>query len=215
MARAAILTGVLLAGAIQSGCNVVGAMADTYERSATHTVKAQYTGLGGKSFAVLVAADRNIQSQVPMLVEEFTRRMTERLSAPGNVPLPSGFVPATDALAFTYRNPTWHLRTPAKLAADLGGVDQVVMVEITEFRLHEPGNRYVWNGRASARISVADATADEFTFDRVVDVKYPDTDGLGQEQLQESQVLSALLVRLLDRSSWLFYDHEEKVRPDY
>ena len=211
----AAVAGIILAGATMSGCDVVGAVADTYERNATHEVKAEYRGLEGKSFAVLVAADRSIQSQVPMLVEEFTRRMTTRLSAPGNVPLPSGFVSATDALAFGYRNPTWHLRTPAKLCEELGGVDHVIMVEITEFRLHEPGNKYVWSGRASARISVGDAHEDEFVFDRVVDVKYPDGEGYSQEELQSSQVMSALLVRLLDRASWLFYDHEEMMRPEY
>lgn len=213
--RAALLGAAILAAAAMSGCNVVGAVADTYERNASHTVKADYTGLSGKSFAVLVAADRNIQAQMPMLVEEFTRRMTDRLSAPTNVPLASGFVSASDALAFTYRNPTWHLRTPSKLAQDVGGVDQVIMIEITEFRLHEPGNKYVWDGRASARISVADAATDEFIYERVVDVKYPDKEGFSQEELQQAQVMSALLVRLIDRSSWLFYDHEEKLRADY
>ncbi len=213
--RAALLGVILAAGATMSGCNVVGAMADTYERSASHTVKADYQGLGGKSFAVLVSADRNIQSQMPMLVEEFTRRVTDRLSARTNIPLPSGFIPASDALAFSYRNPTWHLRPPSKLAADIGDVDRVIMIEITEFRLHEPGNRYVWDGRASARISVADATSDEFVYERVVDVKYPDKEGYSQEELLEAQVMSALLVRLVDRSSWLFYDHEEKIRADY
>lgn len=212
------LAGMLLAAGVVAnlaGCNVVGAVADTYERNATHTVKAEYRGLEGKSFAVLVAADRSIQSQMPMLVEEFTRQMTDRLSAPTNVPPASGFVTANDALAFGYRNPTWHLRTPARLAQDLGGVDQVVMIEIIEFRLHEPGNKYVWDGRASARISVGDARADEFVFDRVVNVKYPDGESYSQEELQASQVMSALLVRLRDRAAWLFYDHEEKKRPDY
>lgn len=203
------------AGLLMSGCNVVGAVADTYERSASHTVPADYRGLEGKSFAVLVNADRNIQSQFALLVEEISRRMTDRLSAPGNVPLPSGFVPATDTLSYAYRNPTWHLRSPERLAKDLGGVDRVVVIEITEFRLHEPGNRYVWDGRASARVSVGDPTTDEFVYERIVDVKYPDGEGYGQEQLQEAQVSSALLVRLLDRASWLFYDHEEKMRPDY
>jgi hypothetical protein len=198
-----------------SGCNVVGAVADTYERNATHDVKAEYRGLEGKSFAILVGADRSIQSQMPMLVEEFTRRMTTRLSAPGNVPLPSGFIPASDALAFGYRNPTWHLRAPAKLAEDLGGVDRVIMIELIEFRLHEPGNKYVWDGRASARVSVGNPENDEIDFERVVDVKYPDGESFSSDELESSQVMSALLVRLLDRASWLFYDHEEAKRPDY
>lgn len=198
-----------------SGCSFVGAVADTYERNATHDVKAEYRGLEGKSFAVLVAADRSIQSQMPMLVEEFTRRVTSRLSAPGNVPLPSGFIPASDALAFGYRNPTWHLRTPARLGQELGGVDRVIMIELIEFRLHEPGNKYVWDGRASARVSVGDAENDEIAFDRVIDVKYPDGESFSNDELESAQVMSALLVRLVDRASWLFYDHEEAKRPDY
>lgn len=211
----ALMVGGIATVAGLSACGIVGAMADTYERNATHTVKAEYRGLEGKSFVVLVNADRSIQSQAPMLVEEFTKRLTDRLSAPTNVPRPSGFIKPNDALAFGYRNPTWHLRAPAKLSQDLGGVDQVIMIEITEFRMHEPGNKYVWDGRASARISVGDSTDDDFVFDRVVEVKYPDGESYSQEDIQGSQVMSALLVRLLDRASWLFYDHEEMMRPEY
>lgn len=211
----AMVVGGIATVAGLSACSFVGEVADTYERNATHTVKAEYRGLEGKSFVVLVNADRSIQSQAPMLVEEFTKRMTDRLSAPTNVPRPSGFIKANDALSFGYRNPTWHLRAPAKLAEDLGGVDQVIMIEITEFRMHEPGNKYVWDGRASARISVGDAKDDDFVFDRVVEVKYPDGESYSQEEIQGSQVMSALLVRLLDRASWLFYDHEEMMRPEY
>jgi hypothetical protein len=202
--------GIVAVGVLGSaGCQVIGAVASTVERTTPKKVKAEHLGLQDATFAVLVQCDRGIQSEQPLLVEELSRRMTQRLSAATNVPRAKGFVPADDVLAFTYRNPAWHLRTPDRLAKDLGGVDRVIIVEVTEFRLHEPGNQYLWSGRATARVSVGNSASGEFDFDRVVSVRFPDSEGMGPEDIGRQEVGSVLLSRLVDRASWLFYDHEE------
>lgn len=198
-----------------SGCAIIGAAADTYERTSSKTVKADYLGLEGKSFVVLVTSDRGIQSEHPLLLEEISTRMSSRLSQHENKPRPSGFIPPTEALSYCYHNPAWHLRSPDRLSKDLGGAERIIIIEVTEYRLHDPGNKYLWNGHAAARVSVGDSSTGEFVYDQVINIKYPDSEGFGQEDITRDQVTSVLLSRLVDRMSWLFYEHEEKTRPDY
>lgn len=193
-------------------CSVVGAIAANADREGSHKVPAAVRALEGKSFAVLVQADRSIQGEHPLLVEYLTRNIVRRLAAAENSPRASGFVPADDVLKFTYDSPSWPLKSKAELAEALGGVERLVIVELIEYRLHDPGNRYVWDGRAAATVSVfegASAVSELALAEKSVSVKFPDSLGQDEEQLSARVVNSAIAQRLIDRASWLFYDHEE------
>ena len=64
------------------GCQIVGlaaVMAETYKRTGKQEIKAEYTGLVGKSFAVIVATDRVLMAEHPRLQSEVTTIVSQRL----------------------------------------------------------------------------------------------------------------------------------------
>ncbi|MCE7975399.1 MAG: hypothetical protein DYG92_13920 [Leptolyngbya sp. PLA1] len=204
--------GLALLSLFLGACSAIGAIAANADREGSHKVPASVRALDGKSFAVLVQADRSIQGEHPLLLEYLTRNITQRLAASENSPRASGFVPADEVLKFTYDAPSWPLKSKAELSAALGGVERLVIVELIEYRLHDPGNRYVWDGRAAATVSVfegSSSTSELALSEKSVSVRFPDSLGQAEEQLNVRVVNSALAQRLIDRVAWLFYDHEE------
>lgn len=210
---------LLLCGAL-AGCQLVGGMAAAYQETASHEVKAMYRGLEGKSFAVLVSADRTIQGEHPGLVEFVTERMVERLSASTNVPRAGGFVPAAESISYMARTPGWPAKPMLELGKELGGVQRLILVELGEYRLTEPGNIYEWNGAAAANVSVfeldsGEAKSEMAAMDRTITVTFPDKKSMTPADITQQVVTSALAGRIIDRASWMFYDHEEKIKMPY
>lgn len=201
-----------------TGCQAVGFMAESYRRDSTREVKAEYPGLEGKSFAVVVTADRMIEADHPGIVDRLCAKMTERLSNPANLPRAGGFVPAKQVLRYLYDNPGWPARPLSELAKGLGGVERLIYVELTEYRLHEPGNPYEWAGVASASVSVLELdglSPDDFAVEKYITVKFPDEKGVNPNQISAEGMTSALSLRLIDRTTWLFYNHQEPYYPKY
>jgi hypothetical protein len=193
MARLVTLGVLSCASGLMGGCalgQLAGGMAASAERTGTKDVKAKYAGLDGKSFAVVVAADRAIQvdhpGEVILLTREIARRLSEETEA-------SGWVPPDKVLAFQSRRPGWVAMSPAALAKELG-VERLVFVDLSEFALHEPGNPHVWAGAAAGSISVIEADGefpDESAFKESIRVSFPDSDGLGPQQVEECGLHSA------------------------
>lgn len=199
------------------GCalgQLVGGMAASAEREGSREVKAKYRGLEDKSFAVFVAADRTIQAEFPQIVPAFTQEITRRLSENAGA---SGVLPADDVLQFQFQRPDWVAKSSAEIAKLLE-VERLVFVELDEFTLNEPGNRYEWRGVAAATISVIErdsAQGEAYSssapaFREAVRVRFPDSQGQTLDNLAAQTVLSELSRRFCERSAWLFYDHEEK-----
>lgn len=203
---------------VLGGCAIgalFGGMAQSYNETASHTVEAEYTGLQGKSYAVIVAADRSIEADFPGLVAELTTRIDARLRASAGS---LGHVPATQVLSYIYNTPGWPARSREELAKDLGGPDRLVYLDLTEFRLNDPGNAYLWNGAAVGNVGVFEMDGplpEDYAYEKTVAIRFPDKEGFGPTDFSREQVVSVLLKRFVDRASWLFYDHEEKIMPDY
>ncbi|NUQ67871.1 MAG: hypothetical protein HUU18_06275 [Phycisphaerales bacterium] len=219
--RVALVALGAAAWASLSGC-YAGALIESYKRSSTKTVSAEYTRLEGKSFAVVVAADRAIQADHPLLTDHITSRVTERLSAGTNVPVAGGFVPAPMVLKYMYNTPGWSTASRVELAKALGGegqtVERIIYIDLYEYRLADPGNKYEWDGVAAGTVSVyeIDSTLpEEPAFERTIQVRFPGKKGIGPEQMDRVSVTSALALRFVDRASWLFYSHEEPYYPEY
>jgi hypothetical protein len=213
---------IAIAGAIGAlllggGCQIVslvGMMAETYKETGTKEIKAEYTGLTGKSFAVIVAADRILMAEHPRLQSEVTTIVSMRLREHSGA---TGFVPPESLMKFQVDTPRWKAMSAKDLAEELG-VERLVYVELTDFRLREAGNAYLWSGRASANVSVLEADGsidDEFIFRKSVAVDFPDQDGFTPEDYSAEYVTTRLRTRLCDRIVWLFHDHEEPYYPDY
>ncbi|TVQ30408.1 MAG: hypothetical protein EA376_13165 [Phycisphaeraceae bacterium] len=198
----------LALGLAAPGCQLAGGMLASYERTGSHSVKAEYTGLEGKRFAVLVAADRMIQANHPQLVAQVTTAVTARLVTEIEH---GGFVPPQAILQFQYDRPRWTAMGYSDLAAELG-VERLVFVDLYEFRLNEPGNMYLWDGLAAAMVGVVETDgfmADEFIYTKEISVGFPDGQGFGPQEFTAPQISAVLRSRLVDRASWLFYDHKE------
>lgn len=203
------------------GC-YAGALIESYKRGSTKTVSAEYTRLEGKSYAVVVAADRAIQADHPLLTDHITSRVTERLAVNTNIPVAGGFVPAPMVLKYMYNTPGWSTASRTELANVLGGpgqrVDRIIYIDLYEYRLADPGNQYEWDGVAAGTVSVfeIDSTLpEEPAFERTIQVRFPGKKGIGPEQMDRVSVTSALALRFIDRASWLFYQHEEPYYPEY
>jgi len=209
----------LAVGAIAgfSGCQaaeLVGGMVESYKRSSTRTIAAEYEGLVDKDFAVLLAADRSIQSAHPQVVPRLTTLITERLASNADA---SGVVPAGAVLQFQFNRPSWSAMTYGELTEEFG-VDRLIVIDLYEYRLHEPGNAYLWEGSAAAQVGVVEADGplgDDFAFTKRINVAFPDSRGYGKADLTATQVSSVLQSRFTDRVSWLFYEHEEPYYPEY
>lgn len=196
------------------GC-VFGALAESYKRTGTRSIGAKYAGLTGKSFAVVVAADRVIQADYPDLVAQLTVTISERLKERASA---SGYVPGVRVLEYQYSNPRWVTMTLDELAREVGPVERLVFIDLQEYRLHDAGNQYLWNGVASGFVGVTEADGpipDEYAYSEAINVSYPDTEGLGPEQIPLDTVSIVLTDRFIDRVTWLFFEHEEPYYPDY
>lgn len=215
--RRTFALGVLASLAGLPGCfvgEIAGGMIESHRRTSTKTVEPEYRGLSGKSFAVVVSADRLIQSDHPEVVARMTVELAERLKDPAGA---TGYVPGQTVLAWQYSNPRWVTMSHAEIAKALG-VQRLVVLEVIEYRLNDPGNQYVWQGVAAGTLGVVEADtdfSDEFAFTKSLRVKFPDKDGFGPSELPRAAVNTELTRRLMDRASWLFYEHEEKYYPDY
>jgi hypothetical protein len=200
---------VMLAGA--SGCGAasfLGGMASNSDRAGEKTVQAEYTKLTGKSFAVVVAADRSISGEFPDIVPLLTREMTKRIAENSDA---SAMVPADDILRFQYQRPGWVAMSPRDLAKELE-VDRLIFVDLHDYSLTDPGNSYVWNGSATGVVNVLEvenSRTGEFAFKKSIRVKFPDKDGMSPYQIPQAAVATELARRFINRASWAFYQHEE------
>ncbi|MGP1272633.1 MAG: hypothetical protein ACTS22_04815 [Phycisphaerales bacterium] len=210
--RLRMLSLALLGGlaAAQLGCEIIAFpffIAKEIDKQGSHIEPAQYTGLEGRSVAVLVSADRSVQANFPGVVPEISVSLAERIREHVDI---TGYVPGRVMLAFQYENPSWSALAYGELAEKLG-VERLVVVDLREFRLNDPGNRYLYDGVADAAIGVVEADGpypDDIAYELFVNVTFPDAGGFGPEDFTSQQVMSVLMKRFLDRASWPFYDAE-------
>jgi len=199
------------------GCIVptlLGGMMESYKQTSTQTIPLEYDGLAGNAFALTVTADRRIQSQDSGLLARLTGAMTARLIENAGA---TGVVPASTMLELQYSTPHWAAMDYQQLC-ELLKVDQLIIVDVYEYRLNEPGNAYLWEGRATAQVGVVEAggvLGNDFVFSKTVTVGFPDGEGFGPADMPAQVVAQRLQQRLIDRVTWLFYDHEEAYYMDY
>lgn len=205
LAAAALAAG---ASAVLSGCQVVGFAAKAAYEQGSHAVPAEYEGLRGNDFAVIVNMDQSLRASEPRLAAILTNAITRQLG--GQEVGATGAVPGPRVLEFMYNNPSWPSWSYQRLADEFT-VSRIVVIDLYEYRLYEPGNRYVWNGRAAARVGVfeADLGTEEFAFTSDVQVPFPDETGVTTRERSKGNVESNLQARLVTRIAWLMFDHEE------
>ncbi len=199
----------VLAGGAGAGCNIVGIagpIAKAIDDAGTTVFPAQYTGLEGKTFAVMVEADAVMRVNSPRIVNVVTNGVTRQLSQ--NV-IHAGFVPGPRVLEFQFSTPRSQMWEPLRIADELT-VDRLVKIELVEYRLNEPGNATIWEGRAIARVEVyeAELEGNEPVYTQEVRVAFPDGTGFSRQEIPGRAVEANLQQRLIDRISWLMYEVE-------
>jgi hypothetical protein len=200
-----------LAAAALPGCFIpaaIGGMAESYHRTGKSKFQAEYTGLAGKSFAVVATGSRMMEADHPGLTARLIQRINDRLILNAN---PAYAIPSGDLLTVLYNTPQWPAMTRGEVAEMLG-VERLVVVEIIEYSLHEPGNQYVWDGVAAVLVQVFEADSglpDDPVYEKTIRITFPDQKGFLRTDIPEAAVTSELSNRVVNRVAWLFYDHEE------
>lgn len=195
---------------VAAGCAMLGVMADTYERTGSKVVYADYEGLKGKTFAVVVAADRSIQASDPRAVARLTNSITGQLLTNQEKIGFAGFVPGPKVLEFQYNTPSWTSWSYSRLADEFV-VDRLILVDLYEYRLHEPGNPHTWEGVIAGRVGVieADTGSEDFAYQKEIRVRFPDAQGYTSRDISPTSMRATLEKRFVDRVSWLMFEHEE------
>jgi predicted small secreted protein len=206
----------LSAAAVTTSCNIVGgigAMAQLADEQKMLEIPAQYDDLADKTVAVLVDVDLSTRYEHPRLVDTVAQYVSFRIAE--NVPS-ARLVSPSHILQWQYRTPQWSTLPYSEMTAQLG-VDRIVYIDISEYRLNPPGNRYEWEGIAAADVNIIERDGmdpDMFAETYTVSAKFPFDSGLGPETLSAEMVETALLNDFIRRTAWLFYLHQEPKHPD-
>jgi hypothetical protein len=213
MSRLVAVITVVLACA---GCQVpalVSAVGHNIEREKKIEVLAKYAGLDNRSAAVLVKADMGTLYEHPTALPNIAVNLSQRLYE--NVPGIRVLDPRT-VMNFQYQKPNWAAMPLGQIADELD-VDRVVVVDIYEYRLHPPGNRWMWEGVAAAHVGVAERDGidpDEMVDQWNVAAKFPPQEATARDQLNQTLVQNGLLSTFVRNTAWVFYDHIEDKYPD-
>ena len=172
-------------------------------------VKSQYTDLANRSVAIVVSMSDYAEFNHPNAKQAITEQMAQRVQT--NVPGVIMTSPA-DILKWQKDNPYWATRPPSMLVKQLK-VERLVLVEIGEYRTHEPGDKHVLRGVISASINIVEAEAadpDNFGASFTRDVMYPEPDEskIGRVGESESKIEARTLLRFCETASGIFYDHK-------
>jgi len=193
------------------GCIVpalLGGMAESHRRTGSATHPAQYERIEGKTFAVVCSTSRVIEAEHPGITARINQRVNDRLIQNAN---PSYAIPSNDLLTVLYNTPQWPAMTREDLAKLLG-VERLIVIEIVEYRLNEPGNQYVWNGAVAGVVSVYEsdsALPNDPIYEKAISIVFPDSTGYMRTDIPEAAVTAELSNRFINRTSWLFYEHDE------
>lgn len=191
-----------------AGCEAAGWLAQGFEPAAPPMlVKAEYHGLDNQRVAVLVDADLETMYQHPLAQLEVAQLLTERLAA--NVPGVS-VIDARQVVDFQQRNIYWNTSTYSDLAKRLN-VNRLVLVDLSEYRLHEPGNVHLWRGTVAASVGVAAADSDhpdDLAYQTVTTVSYPPDKPMGAIKADERTIRLGMLDLFARAVVGKFHDHE-------
>lgn len=210
---AAIATTALVAATACAPLNALGVIGNEIERNKKIEVLAEYEGLENRTVAVIVDADASVRYEFPTMTTTIAANVAYRVQT--NVRGTSVLAPATVA-QWQYQTPAWTTLPYGQIAEELG-VDRVVLVEIYEFRLNPPGNKYMWDGAGSATVSIIEREhpePDAFAENFDIRVNFPGGEARPRESLSPQLMFQGLMTRFTQKVAWLFYTHLEDKYPD-
>ena len=201
---------------VLEGCQIFGiasVVGQNIEREKKVEVLAEYDGLRNQTVAIVVQTDMSTLYQFPKLVAEVCVNMSRRLAQ--NVEGIQVLDPRI-VLDWTYHQPGWETMPYGEVCEELG-VERLVWIDVFEFRLNPPGNRWQWDGVAGASIGIVELDGfDSDAFAETYDVsgEFPKIAELGRESSTEERIEMGLLATFIEEAAWLFFDHIEDKYPD-
>jgi len=199
---------LLVAALSLSGCEAAGWLAQGLEGSAPPIqVEAEYQGLQNQRVAVLVDAKLDTMYRHPLAQLEVAKVVSDRIAA--NVPGATVLNPR-QVVDFQQRNIYWNTSTYSELAKRLD-VSRLVMIDLSEYRLHEPGNVHMWRGQIAASVGVAETDSDkpdDLAYATVVNVAYPPDKPMGAIKADERTIKLGMYDLFGRAVVGKFHDHE-------
>jgi hypothetical protein len=213
IAAAAFGLGLACAGAGCAVTSLIGGMAQNYEYSKQVVVEPSYNGLEQKSVAVLVDLDMTTRYEHPDVEMTIATRVAQLIQR--NVPGVKVVSPRSVA-EWQFKTRQWSSLSYGEMTKLLN-VDRIVHVDVYEYRLHPPGNQWLWEGVCAANVGVAER--DGFDPDSLADVysveaKFPEVEGLSRESASAANIQAGLLKIFTRNAAWVFYRHLEPKYPD-
>lgn len=201
---------------VLTGCQIgqlVGAVGQANEYQKLVDTPPRYDGLQNKTVAVVVQADMSTLYEYPELAANIAGGVSARIGrdVPGAQVLHPRII-----IDWQYRTPQWNMLPYGELAEQLN-VDRVVYIDVLEFRLNPPGNRYLWEGVCVGRIGIIERGSidpDAFTETLDISAKFPTLTGLDRESATAASIQQGLLAEYIKKTSWLFHQHLEPKYPD-
>lgn len=217
MHRRSIATTLTLAAvlatplAIHAGCAALGYPAAViYGDTKTVIVEPEYEGLAGQSVAVLVDASDAILLEHPLAQLEVAAAVTEKIAADVAV---ERILDAEQVVEFQNNNIYWNTMPYSSLARRLG-VSRLVLIDLTAYRLHEPGNVAIWRGTVAGQLSVVEADGErpnDRVYQQVVACRYPPDSALGTIRGDDATIRRGMLDMLALQVSGRFHEFETEV----
>lgn len=138
----------------------------------------EYLGLRNQTVAVLISAAPSVTVQAPDAPTHLATAISSQIAL--NVE-GAKLADPRQVAAFAEQNPSWTI-TPYGALMNRLGVQRLVVVDLVDYRLHEPGNIHMWQASAVAHVSVAAADAGDPNnpdYSTTVSVQYPPDQPLG------------------------------------
>jgi len=196
------------------GCSLIGFAAHVIagkHAGRTVTVSAQYNGLDRQSVAVLVSADEYTYFEHPDATAAVCRRTSALLASSI---LDVRVIDPDQITDFQKENPYWNTLPHGQLLQRLQ-VDRLIIIDLIQYTLHEPGNIYVWRGAMAANVGVAtieESDLNQFIFNTTVEAHYPQSGSIGVINADQPTIQFGLLQSFTQQLVDLFQDHDEAVK---
>lgn len=208
--QAGALTLTLAMGLI-AGCQAAGYVAHAVAGGDPPPVNvtAEYTGLDNRMVAVIVAADPSLMYQHASAQHEIGTAVSYAIAdcVPG-----VKVVDPADMTAFRNANPYWTTAPYGELIEKLG-VERLVVVDLHEFRLNEPGNSVMFRGVINGTVEVVEAeSADPDTpvYSQLVTAAFPPNRPHGVPEANPATIRKGAVDLFAMATAWKFCDHKEQ-----
>ena len=191
-----------------TACNIIGYGAATLAGDTKKVrVPAQYTDLAGHSVAVLVNADQYILFRDPNAQLDVAKVMSNAIAE--NVDPEPMIADPRNVVKYQKAQPHWVMAPRGQLIRAFD-VDRLIVVDLIEYRTHEPGNLELFQGLLSAQVEVYEAESDDPdqpAFAATVESRFPEESDIGRPNIGEDAMRLALLENFRVAGGGLFFDH--------